>query len=417
MAPIADPLFTLKLQAYRSFRDETSIDIRPLTLLYGFNQAGKSTLVRLLALLADSLAPGAGPLDLRSPAVRGATFKELGHLGREPNLSPWLTLVAPGRPADPTLKIQFTDNNGLAVNRIYLIPGPDGDKFKVDLADIVDRVGNGMRGNYEGSYRGQDWSGSLHFESLIPEGLPDDAKGIADAVRAALAPLDRLQWLDANRLTGGSETRAVRCCRPDGADLPELLRTEAGAAVLAKASNWLAEHEGLGDELSLRSGPSGRHQIVHRAFGREALPLYLAGEGIRALLPILLCALWAETRAPGAPTMLAVEEPEAHLHPTVQVALFDRLAQTIRAGIPVVLETHSVYLLRAMQLAVLEGRLTPEEIGLHWVDQGPDGASTVTTIGIDADATLTDWRPDLFEKEQELAHRILDLRWKPQEGA
>ncbi|WP_020503887.1 AAA family ATPase [Lamprocystis purpurea] len=87
MVSIADRLFTLKLQAYRSFRDETSIDIRPLTLLYGFNQAGKSTLVRLLALLADSLAPGAGPLDLRSPAARGATFKELGHLGREPNLT------------------------------------------------------------------------------------------------------------------------------------------------------------------------------------------------------------------------------------------------------------------------------------------------------------------------------------------
>lgn len=415
MAPLPDRLFTLKLQAYRSFRDETVIDIRPLTLLYGFNQAGKSTLLRLLALLADSLQPGAGPLDLQSPALRGASFKELGHLGREPNLSPWLTVVAPGPQADPTFKIQFSENDGLVVNRLYLTPGPDGDKFKVDLANVAGRVGNGMHGSYEGLYRGKDWKGDLDFDSLFPKVLPEDAHLLAQAVRAALAPLERLQWLDANRLAGSGETRRVLCCRPDGEDLPALLRSEPGPAVLETASNWLGKQEGLGEELSLRSDPTGRQQFVHRGFGREALPLALAGEGLRALLPILLCALWAETRAPGAPTMLAIEEPEAHLHPTLQLALFDRLVETVRAGTPVVLETHSVYLLRAMQLAVLEGRLTPAQIGLHWVDQGQDGVSTVAAIGIGADATLTGWRPDLFENEQDLAHRILDLRWKPKE--
>jgi len=51
MSNSSDRLFTLKLRAFRIFRDETSLDIRPLTLLYGFNQAGKSSLLRLLALL------------------------------------------------------------------------------------------------------------------------------------------------------------------------------------------------------------------------------------------------------------------------------------------------------------------------------------------------------------------------------
>jgi predicted ATPase len=110
--------------------------------------------------------------------------------------------------------------------------------------------------------------------------------------------------------------------------------------------------------------------------------------------------------------MLAIEEPEAHLHPTVQVALFDRLVETIGSGIPVMLETHSVYLLRAMQVALLEGRLSPDQVGLYWVDQNTDGASSVTAIGIDQDAILSGWRPDVFEKEQELSHKILDLRWQ-----
>jgi len=326
-----------------------------------------------------------------------------------------LTLAAPG-PANPTLRIQFTEKNGLAVNRIHLTHGPAGDKFKVDLAAIVERAGSGVKGTYEGRYQGKEWTGSLNFTSLIPSDLPDEADRIGQAVRTALTPLGRLQWLDANRLAGGNEIRPTRCCLPDGSDLPSLLRDEPGPAVLGGASRWLATQSGLGEELSLRSDASGRQQLVHRSGSREALPLHLAGEGIRALLPILLCAVWAETHAPGAPTMLAVEEPEAHLHPTTQVALFDRLAQTVQLGIPVVLETHSVYLLRAMQLAVLDGSLKPEQIGLYWVEQEPDGASTITHIEIDPDATLTGWRPDLFEKEQEMAHRILDLRWKAREA-
>jgi energy-coupling factor transporter ATP-binding protein EcfA2 len=410
-------LFALKLQAFRTFRDEASADIRPLTLLYGFNQAGKSTLLRALAVLADSLQPGAGPLDLQSPALRGATFKELGWMGREPNFSPWLTLVAPGAPADPIFKIQFADENGLVVNRLHLTPGVGGDKLKVDLDGVVTRSGNKITADYAGLYRGERWSGPLSFDSLFPDGLPEQAEGLAQNVRQALAPLQRLQWLHANRLAGGDATRPVRCCRADGSDLPSLLRAAPGPSVLDSASLWLSKQDGMGNEIALRVSASGQPELVHGATGRERLPLHLAGEGIRALLPILLCALWAETTAPAAPSMLAVEEPEAHLHPTLQVALLDRLVETVRAGIPVVLETHSVYLLRAMQVAVLDGRLTPDQVGLHWVEQGPEGASTVTAIAIEADATLLDWRPDLFEKEQELAHRILDLRWKPERFA
>jgi hypothetical protein len=164
-------------------------------------------------------------------------------------------------------------------------------------------------------------------------------------------------WPDCNGCTPTASpvaiaARPVRCCRADGSDLAALLRAEPEPAVLEGASSWLAQQEGLGKEIGLRPDSTGRQQFVHRSSG-EALPLYLAGEGLRALLPILLCTLWAETGAPGAPTMLAVEEPEAHLHPTLQVALFDRLVESMRAGLPVALETHSAYLLRAMQLAVL----------------------------------------------------------------
>jgi predicted ATPase len=117
-----------------------------------------------------------------------------------------------------------------------------------------------------------------------------------------------------------------------------------------------------------------------------------------------------------APSLLAIEEPEAHLHPHLQVALFQRLLDTVRAGVPVVLETHSVYVLRAMQIAVLRGQLDPAQVGLHWVAQDADGAASVLPVEVRADAVLSGWRPLAFEQEQELAHEILDLRWKRMEA-
>lgn len=68
--------FTLK--NYRSFVDRTTIELRPLTLLFGYNNYGKSTLLRILPLLADSLnGQSRTPLALDSPAVRGSHFNDL----------------------------------------------------------------------------------------------------------------------------------------------------------------------------------------------------------------------------------------------------------------------------------------------------------------------------------------------------
>ncbi|MGY4465680.1 hypothetical protein ACVWWK_001362 [Bradyrhizobium sp. LB9.1b] len=63
---------------YKAFAEAASLEIRPLTLLFGFNSSGKSALLRLLPLIRDSvLSDGKRPLALTSKAARGASFDDL----------------------------------------------------------------------------------------------------------------------------------------------------------------------------------------------------------------------------------------------------------------------------------------------------------------------------------------------------
>jgi hypothetical protein len=44
------------------------------------------------------------------------------------------------------------------------------------------------------------------------------------------------------------------------------------------------------------------------------------------------------------------------------------------------------------------------------------GVASITRIQVQEDATLKDWLPTTFEEEQDLAHKILQARWKRQES-
>ena len=63
-------LSAFRVREYRCFRDWTEIELRPLTLLFGYNGAGKSALIRLLPALMESVRAQGAPLALEGKALR-----------------------------------------------------------------------------------------------------------------------------------------------------------------------------------------------------------------------------------------------------------------------------------------------------------------------------------------------------------
>ncbi|MBK7755221.1 MAG: AAA family ATPase [Deltaproteobacteria bacterium] len=71
----------LRVQNYKGFRDAQRVELRPLTLFYGENSAGKSALVRLLPWIAESMAdPRPGPM-MDGEVAREALWQDLVYSG------------------------------------------------------------------------------------------------------------------------------------------------------------------------------------------------------------------------------------------------------------------------------------------------------------------------------------------------
>ena len=98
---------------------------------------------------------------------------------------------------------------------------------------------------------------------------------------------------------------------------------------------------------------------------------------------------------------LIIEEPEAHLHPAAQTQMAKTLAALVRAGVRVLVTTHSDWLLQEMANLVREGELRqaqgedseadasapwldPKEVGV-WLfkDSEDGGGATVQEIPFD----------------------------------
>ena len=136
------------------------------------------------------------------------------------------------------------------------------------------------------------------------------------------------------------------------------------------------------------------------------LPVRVAdvGVGISQVLPVVVAAL--DTDRPG---ITAIEQPELHLHPRMQVELGDLFAQPLDDGRVFLIENHSEHLmlrlLRRIEEAhsgeLPEGKpaLRPDQVSVVFVEQ-VDGEVRATPLRIDETGEFIDRWPHGFFRER-----------------
>ena len=139
-----------------------------------------------------------------------------------------------------------------------------------------------------------------------------------------------------------------------GFALQQLARGGASSVRISDLADAL-ELETLAGGIHVSKSPlAGYPEFVYRPNETEEdIRLSRASSMVSELAPVVLFLRGAV----GTGDMLIIEEPEAHLHPAAQTQMATTLARLVRAGVRVVVTTHSDWLLKEIGNLMREGEL------------------------------------------------------------
>jgi predicted ATPase len=125
------------------------------------------------------------------------------------------------------------------------------------------------------------------------------------------------------------------------------------------------------------------------------------GFGASQVLPILVTVASAQPE-----TLVLIEQPELHLHPETQGALADVLMRLAAGrGVSLFIESHSEHILLRVQRRIAEGVLKPADVAAYIVDGGKVMRSQIDRLGR-LDTTV--WPDGFFEEEWTDALRLAE---------
>jgi len=161
------------------------------------------------------------------------------------------------------------------------------------------------------------------------------------------------------------------------------------------------ERQIIRGQIVLSRVSEGPYPEIRYKFQTATIPLHRASSTVSELAPLFLFVKYL--LRPGG--FLIIEEPEAHLHPENQRLVAHFLVRLVRSGVSVVVTTHSGYLLDQLSMFIMAHRVD-ETKRRERFGYGPD---TYLTAGETAAYLFT-------YDEPTGGHRIAELEVDEEEG-
>jgi predicted ATPase len=173
-------------------------------------------------------------------------------------------------------------------------------------------------------------------------------------------------------------------------------------ALKVALDTWV-RYLGVANEIKIQvAGQSGVSWHVVHMVGHKALPLTAVGVGVSQILPILVMGLMAPNN-----TLLLVEQPELHLHPSVQARLGDFFIGLAKCGKQCLIETHSENLVSQLRYHIVQaGGQENSDCLIYFVDQDKQGAARFNPIDISPQGNILNWPDGFFDETMLQEDRI-----------
>lgn len=360
---------TLLLKNFKCF-EEQFFEFAPLTVLTGINGMGKSTVLQSLLLLHQShqsRAPGQ-PLVLNGPDIQMGTGEDVLYEKAQNNI----------------IEITYQENDTIhqhcyqfeeGTDRLRSVQETEQEKSVFPVSALYDD-----RFSFLSAYRIE----------------PQEVYGIRNRTDIH------------TRQYGRNGEYALQYLSEHGGTKP--LLSEAGAAeesLQERVAHWMGEiSPGVVPLISVDD--KKRIAELHYEFieGDEKTNSYKSphvGFGITYVLPVVVALLSAKKG-----DIVAIENPEAHIHPRGQRKLGELMALVAAQDVQVLVETHSDHILNGIRVAVRQKMLEAQKVKLlyFYKEMRQDYRHKVKNPILLESGQLTEWPEGFFD---EWDNALLDL--------
>ncbi len=407
-------LSAITIEGFKSINTECRLELGGLNILAGANSAGKSSFLQPLLLLKQTLeaAYDPGPLLIDGPNVK---FTELGQI------------FSKAKSAKKQLSIGLYAEDGRALKLSF----ERGAKKQLQIKENIHTDRKGKSHILTEKLTDEQVKEIVKASGFPANSVFSQAKAsiVSDRafLRLQLSHEDRTYMFPVGIVEGfgedvgrniihvpglrGNPERSYKKTAVGGS-FPGTLDTYVASIVAHWQESDHEKLEILGKQLqqlgltwkvvSNRIDDTrvelqvGRLPAAAQGGARDLVSIADVGFGVSQVLPVLVALLVAK---PGQ--MVYIEQPETHLHPKAQRALAGIFADAVKRNSVVIVETHSLLFVRAIQTLVARGEVKKDVVKLHWVERDAAGQTQVTTRNLDDSGAYGDWPQDFEATEMQ----------------
>lgn len=359
----------ISFKNYKIFKSKQTLELRPITILIGKNNSGKSAVAKLPTMIASSLRGKLSvPVQPQNDGISlGSSYENLIYNGYttdnlEFDISTDSEKLSVAIYADRHNKISFSK---------YI--------FNDNEVDVKTNTFKGFtqeENKFETLHLNYDYIGPFRRlpESNYPNNFNEYDK-IGKEGENAYPIL--IQW---------SENRNP---------------------IFDKISEWYKDNfEGWELKVSQITGYAQTFEIGLKNNDLRAVNLLNVGQGIHQVLPLIVRSYMPTEKE----TLIIIEEPETHLHPAAHGNLAQRFAESYLEdkNKSYLIEAHSENFVLRMRRLVAEGLLNKDDLRIYYIhfDQYAK-ESSLQPIEVDEEGEVAWWPEGIFS---ESLNEVIQIR-------
>ncbi len=374
---------TIQFSNYKIFKNKQTLSLKPVTVIFGKNNSGKSAVLKLPSIMQS--------------ALNSQSTDFLDTEWRKKHIKDMRSLVYGRFHRAVSLIFEDEKNNSLDVS--FFIE----DECCSKIEHWIVKNGNSKMGLESGKddelhdSETQNPVPEIHFNGVMPnvDKYKLFAEPILKSLRSNIDYIGSFRWLPEMFITDEFKHSNDN----DGHINYQFLYDDSKTAnqeLLKKVSDWY-ENNFNGWKIKVNRDRNPVYSIEIEQAGNLNVNIADAGVGIAQSLPIVTRA----NRVCEEPTIIVLEEPETHLHPAAHGNLAELIALSTKSDCnkSYLVETHSINFILRLRRLIAEGKLSVNDVALYSVEfDENECCSKLVSVEINEDGSVNYWPEGVFEE-------------------